>query len=66
MRKLLSLCAVMLLYASVITAQTPTVSGQVKDEKGDAIGFATIMVKGTSTATSADQSGNFKLLKLPD
>ena len=66
MRKLVSLCAVMLLYASVITAQTPTVSGQVKDEKGDAIGFATIMVKGTSTATSADQSGNFKSLKLPD
>ena len=61
MRKLFSLCAVMLCCASVITAQTPVVSGQVKDDKGDAIGFATIMVKGTSTATSADQSGNFKI-----
>ena len=52
----------MLLLSCAITfAQTRTVTGQVKDSKGDPVPFATITIKGTNTAIAADASGNFKI-----
>jgi TonB-linked SusC/RagA family outer membrane protein len=61
MRKQLSmlLCIAMLSISSF--AQTRQVSGQIKDEKGQPIPYATIKLKGAKGATSADQNGNFKI-----
>jgi TonB-linked SusC/RagA family outer membrane protein len=41
--------------------QTKTVTGQVKDSKGDPIPFATIKIKGTTNATAADANGKFSI-----
>jgi TonB-linked SusC/RagA family outer membrane protein len=41
--------------------QTKTVSGQVKDSKGDPIPFATIKIKGTQNAVAADGNGHFSI-----
>ncbi len=37
------------------------VSGTVRDQKGDALPFATVAVKGTTTAVAADVNGNFSI-----
>jgi len=41
--------------------QTKTVTGQVKDSKGDPIPFATVKIKGTNNATAADANGKFTI-----
>src|SRR5215211_1283004 len=61
MRKFLSLLAVLLLCSAVTFAQTRTITGKVRDEKGDPIPFATITIKGSKSGTSADVNGNFSL-----
>ena len=62
MRKIASLLAVlMLFYAFAFAQNTRIVTGQVKNDKGDAIPFATISETGTQNATTADINGNFKL-----
>jgi outer membrane receptor protein involved in Fe transport len=38
-----------------------TVTGQIKDDKGNAIPGASILIKGTSTGTTTDANGNFSL-----
>ncbi len=43
------------------TAQTPVISGRVKDVKGAAIPSASIHIKGTSTGTKSDSAGFFSL-----
>ncbi|MGZ8557768.1 MAG: SusC/RagA family TonB-linked outer membrane protein [Chitinophagaceae bacterium] len=60
MRKLASLCAVLMLFSAFAFAQK-TVTGQVKDSKGDPVPFATITVKGSNTGASADANGNFSI-----
>lgn len=52
---------VMMVLAVAARSQTTPVTGQVKDEKGDAVPFATIRVKGRQVAVSADQAGNFSI-----
>ena len=61
MKKLLSLLAVLLLLFSTVLAQERTVSGQIKDEKGNPVPFATIRIKGSTTGVAADQGGNFTI-----
>jgi TonB-linked SusC/RagA family outer membrane protein len=61
MRKMLSLLAVLVLCTAMALGQTKTVTGQVKDSKGDPIPFATIKIKGTNNATAADANGNFTI-----
>src|SRR4051812_5835699 len=61
MRKMLSLLAVLVLCTAMALGQTKTVTGQVKDTKGDPIPFATIKIKGTSNAVAADANGNFSI-----
>lgn len=61
MRKIASLCAVLMLFNALVFAQTKTVTGQVKDSKGDPVPFANITVKGSTTGTSADANGNFSI-----
>src|SRR5687768_1159436 len=61
MRKILSLLAVLVLLGTSALAQTRTVTGTVRDEKGDPIPFATILQTGTNNATQADATGNFTI-----
>jgi TonB-linked SusC/RagA family outer membrane protein len=62
MRKIASLLAVlMLFYAFAFAQNTRIVTGQVKNDKGDPIPFATVSETGTQNATTADINGNFKL-----
>lgn len=66
MRKMLSLLAVLVLCTAIALGQTKTVTGQVRDSKGDPIPFATIKIKGTSNATAADANGHFTLNAPPN
>lgn len=43
------------------TAQTRVISGVVKDDKGEPIPFASVLVKGTKTGVAADAAGAFKI-----
>ena len=43
-------------------SQPAAVTGRITDEKGDAIPYATIRVKGSNKARSADQQGNFSFV----
>lgn len=66
MRKMLSLIAVLVLCTAMALGQNKTMSGQVKDTKGDPIPFATIKIKGTSSAVAADANGNFTISAAPN
>src|SRR5688572_19429515 len=61
MRKIASLLTVLMLFCTLAFGQTRTVTGQVRDDKGDPIPFATVLESGTQNATKADASGNFTL-----
>lgn len=60
MRKCLSLIAILLLSLSVF-AQTKTTTGRITDQQGQPVPFATILIKGSKTAASADADGNFSI-----
>ena len=61
MRKLASVLAICLLFGMTAFAQTRTVSGVVKSDKGEAVPNATVTESGTNNAVKADASGNFKI-----
>jgi TonB-linked SusC/RagA family outer membrane protein len=61
MRKIVSLLSVLMLFCALAYGQTRTISGQVRDEKGDGIPFATILEAGTRNAAKADGSGFFTI-----
>lgn len=66
MRKVLTkqfvLCMLLCLFTGLAFAQqTRTITGTVKDEKGIAIPFASVQVKGTTTGTTTAEDGTFKL-----
>lgn len=61
MRKIASLLAILLCCSIIVYAQTRTVTGQVKDSKGDPVPFANVTIKGTNTGVAADANGNFKI-----
>jgi len=61
MRKLVSALVFLLLYALLATGQSRSVTGQVRDEKGDPVPFATIKIKGSKAAVAADKDGNFSI-----
>ncbi|MES1216895.1 MAG: carboxypeptidase-like regulatory domain-containing protein, partial [Bacteroidota bacterium] len=61
MRKIALLCSAFLLCGALAFAQQRTVTGRVTDEKGDPVPFATIIVKGSKTGTSADSEGKFSI-----
>ena len=60
MRKFLSLLAVLMLYVLAF-AQTRPIKGQVRDENGNVVPFATVKIKGSNAGTSADANGNFTI-----
>ncbi|GAO43387.1 SusC/RagA family TonB-linked outer membrane protein [Flavihumibacter petaseus] len=59
MRKIL--CLLLVLLSTITYGQKKTITGKVTDEKGDAVPFASIKVKGTRSGISADENGNFKI-----
>lgn len=59
--RLFIFCISSLLFTVVIQAQDITVSGKVNDEKGMPIPGASILIKGTTTATSSDFDGKFEI-----
>ena len=66
MRKVASLLSVLMLVCTLAFGQNRTVTGTVRDDKGDPVPFATVTVVGTnvssgSTAAQADANGNFTI-----
>jgi TonB-linked SusC/RagA family outer membrane protein len=61
MRKFASLLTMLLLVSVLAFAQTRTVTGTVRDDKGEPIPFATVTEAGTRNAVQADASGNFSI-----
>jgi TonB-linked SusC/RagA family outer membrane protein len=52
----------MLLYLSIAGfSQNSPISGQVRNDTGEPIPFATVRVKGSNAAVSADENGNFTI-----
>ncbi len=61
MRKILSLLTALAMCAVMAYGQSRTVTGQVKDSKGDPIPFASIKIKGSNSGSAADANGNFSI-----
>jgi TonB-linked SusC/RagA family outer membrane protein len=61
MRKLLSMLTMLFVCIAVASGQTRTLTGEVKDEHGKPIPYATVRVKGGTTAVAADQNGKFSI-----
>jgi TonB-linked SusC/RagA family outer membrane protein len=60
MRKILSMFFLLLVVAS-LHAQQRTVTGTVRDDKGDPVPFATVTEAGVKNAVQADANGNFSI-----
>ncbi|HEX8327713.1 MAG TPA: TonB-dependent receptor [Hymenobacter sp.] len=61
MKRLLSTITLVVCSASLAFAQQRAVTGTVTDGKGEPLVGATILVKGTTTATSAGADGSYQL-----
>src|SRR5215203_285813 len=59
MRKTLTLF--FMLVCVFAFAQTRNITGQVTDENGNPVPFASVAIKGTNKGTSADANGNFTI-----
>ena len=61
MRKLASLLGMLLLFAAIAFGQSRVITGQITDDKGVPIPFASILIKGTSKGVVADENGFYKI-----
>ncbi|MBV4358174.1 SusC/RagA family TonB-linked outer membrane protein [Pinibacter aurantiacus] len=61
MRKIVTAFAGLLLCSALTYGQSRLITGQVKDDKGNPVPYATVKLKGSSRGVSADQNGNFKI-----
>ena len=61
MRKILLMAAMLFAFVAITSGQTRNVAGEVKDEQGNPVPFATVKVKGSKQAVAADQSGKFSI-----
>lgn len=61
MKKIYCLMTLSLLLSVAAWSQAVRLTGQVKNVQGEPVPFATVTVKGTSDAVSADQNGNFTI-----
>jgi TonB-linked SusC/RagA family outer membrane protein len=61
MRKFASLLTMLVLSCALAYGQSKTVSGQVRDDKGEAVAFATVTETGTQNRAKADGNGNFSI-----
>jgi TonB-linked SusC/RagA family outer membrane protein len=61
MRKILALLAVLVLYCIPAWAQTRAITGQVRDDNGNPVPFASVKIKNTNLGTSANIRGEFTI-----
>ncbi len=61
MRRFLTLFAVLMCSTMLTLAQVRQISGQIKDNTGEPVKFATVTESGTKNATTTDASGNFSI-----
>jgi TonB-linked SusC/RagA family outer membrane protein len=61
MKKLTALLSMLMLMTTLVYGQTKTVTGQVKDEKGEPVAFATVTEVGTKNSVRADASGSYSI-----
>ncbi|MBS1742162.1 MAG: SusC/RagA family TonB-linked outer membrane protein [Bacteroidetes bacterium] len=61
MRRFLTLFMMLMFSGILASAQSRTITGQVKDLQGNPVGFATITEKGTTNAVNGDAAGNFAI-----
>jgi TonB-linked SusC/RagA family outer membrane protein len=61
MKHFISLLAVLLLFSNLIFSQSRKITGQVKDDRGQPVSFATVTETNTTNAVSADVNGNFSI-----
>jgi TonB-linked SusC/RagA family outer membrane protein len=66
MRKIAPLLVMLVLCCGLAFAQSRTVSGVVRDDKGVPIPFATVTEKGTKKAVTADGNGRFSITVASD
>ncbi|MDF2188643.1 SusC/RagA family TonB-linked outer membrane protein [Paraflavitalea sp. CAU 1676] len=64
MRKIVSLLLMGLLCAAALQAQK-NIQGQVRDEEGKPVPYASIILKGQTKGTTADASGKFSVRNVP-
>lgn len=57
----LLLTVFLLFFSHIVFSQGRTVTGTVRDDKGDPVNGASVIVKGTNTGTATDASGNFSI-----
>ena len=60
MKKLFS-CLLALFFYAGLFAQNGTIAGRISNEKGDPVPFASVKIKGSKSATSADENGFFRI-----
>ena len=61
MRRFFTLFTVLIFSGILASAQTRTISGQIRDVQGNPVGFATVEEKGTTNRVTTDASGNFSI-----
>lgn len=61
MRKIVSVCTLLIFMTMLAIAQTRTITGRVLDETGQPVSGASITIRGTTTGASADANGNFRI-----
>ena len=61
MKKILFSLFLAVFVLAVANAQVRPVTGTVKDDKGAAVAYASVKVKGQASAVVADEKGNFKI-----
>lgn len=66
MKKILFSLFLAVFVLAVANAQVRPVTGTVKDEKGAAVAYASVKVKGQTSAVVADEKGNFKISAAPN
>lgn len=61
MRRFFTLLALLIFSGILVSAQTRVLSGQVKDNSGEPVKFATVTETGTKNAVNTDANGNFSI-----
>src|SRR6478752_217071 len=66
MRSFTSLLTMLMLCSTLAFAQTRTVTGVVRDDKGEAVPFATVTEAGTQNVVRADANGAYTIKLSPN
>lgn len=56
---------VLFFHISNLYGQTGTIKGQITDQKNQPVGYATVVLKGTSLGANADENGFYEIFSVP-